>query len=310
MMNKSTSKNGTRSFAFDSSKTLSIVQKESCLIVTANPDKDANNFDSDQDYSVIIRGNQDKLTHDVSVDLSGNVGLLDGNVYEKPIYSILGVLPIISTCYLVVVIDRSTIGSLLGKHQVYRITQVDLIPLNQRSTKPQQANEEQQYIESMKDFLQSGSFYYSLTYDLSHSLERQDGLRTKKPVPVSDGQLLWQHLDERFIWNNHMIEKFMPFMAQFGNWMPPIIQGYAYINNDCFIDGSSRKKFGFALISRRNKRRAGTRYHTRGADNEGNTAAYVETEQILQVPETDTDVICSNSRINSIVMETRYQLTV
>jgi hypothetical protein len=48
------------------------------------------------------------------------------------------------------------------------------------------------------------------------------------------------------------------------------------------------------LISRRNKKRAGTRYHTRGSDKEGNlgvqfslifkgnVAAYVETEQIMQ----------------------------
>jgi hypothetical protein len=44
------------------------------------------------------------------------------------------------------------------------------------------------------------------------------------------------------------------------------------------------KSFAFALISRRNKNRAGTRYHTRGADKEGNVAAFVETEQILVFP--------------------------
>jgi hypothetical protein len=44
----------------------------------------------------------------------------------------------------------------------------------------------------------------------------------------------------------------------------------------------NRQSFNFSLISRRAKKRAGTRYHMRGADEQGNVANYVETEQILQ----------------------------
>eukprot|EP01133_Synstelium_polycarpum_P005652 gene5652-6522_t len=45
-----------------------------------------------------------------------------------------------------------------------------------------------------------------------------------------------------------------------------------------FLEGHS---FEFALISRRSKFRAGTRYNTRGCDTAGNVANYVETEQLL-----------------------------
>lgn len=47
----------------------------------------------------------------------------------------------------------------------------------------------------------------------------------------------------------------------------------------------------YALISRRSRHRAGTRYNVRGIDVEGNVANYVETEQI--VVDQDTSLICS-----------------
>ncbi|KAH6564773.1 hypothetical protein BASA60_010156 [Batrachochytrium salamandrivorans] len=39
----------------------------------------------------------------------------------------------------------------------------------------------------------------------------------------------------------------------------------------------------FAIISRRNQHRVGTRYHSRGIDDRGNVSNFVETEQILEV---------------------------
>lgn len=39
-------------------------------------------------------------------------------------------------------------------------------------------------------------------------------------------------------------------------------------------------EFWFTVISRRSRRRAGTRYLTRGADFKGDVANFVETEQI------------------------------
>jgi hypothetical protein len=39
--------------------------------------------------------------------------------------------------------------------------------------------------------------------------------------------------------------------------------------------------FGFALISRRSRLRAGTRYFSRGIDKDGNVSNFVETEQLI-----------------------------
>lgn len=49
-----------------------------------------------------------------------------------------------------------------------------------------------------------------------------------------------------------------------------------YIGNFCiYISG---KKLDFYLISRRSSKRAGTRYNSRGIDDDGNVSNYVETE--------------------------------
>ena len=46
-------------------------------------------------------------------------------------------------------------------------------------------------------------------------------------------------------------------------------------NFNVYIDG---KKLDFYLLSRRSSRRAGTRYNSRGIDDDGNVSNFVETE--------------------------------
>ena len=49
--------------------------------------------------------------------------------------------------------------------------------------------------------------------------------------------------------------------------------------SDCTIKGRS---FRYTLISRRSCHRAGTRYNIRGIDTDGQTANFIETEQIVE----------------------------
>lgn len=51
-------------------------------------------------------------------------------------------------------------------------------------------------------FTDSDSFYYSETFDLTTSLQRQHGqeYQSNKHLP------LWQQVDPRFFWNSHMLD--------------------------------------------------------------------------------------------------------
>ncbi|XP_014641324.1 PREDICTED: phosphatidylinositide phosphatase SAC2 [Ceratotherium simum simum] len=152
--------------------------------------------------------------------------------------------------------------------------------------------------ELLKMFMDSESFYYSLTYDLTNSVQRQSaGERDPRP--------LWQKVDDRFFWNKYMIQD----LTEIGTpdvdfWIIPIIQGFVQIEelvvnyNESSDDEKSspetppqestcvddiHPRFLVALISRRSRHRAGMRYKRRGVDKNGNVANYVETEQLIHV---------------------------
>ncbi|XP_065779512.1 phosphatidylinositide phosphatase SAC2 isoform X2 [Muntiacus reevesi] len=152
--------------------------------------------------------------------------------------------------------------------------------------------------ELLKMFMDSESFYYSLTYDLTNSVQRQSA-GEKDPRP------LWQKVDDRFFWNKYMIQDLTEIGTRDVNfWIIPIIQGFVQIEelvvnyNESSDDEKSspetppqestcvddiHPRFLVALISRRSRHRAGMRYKRRGVDKNGNVANYVETEQLIHV---------------------------
>ncbi|XP_054238757.1 phosphatidylinositide phosphatase SAC2 [Indicator indicator] len=152
--------------------------------------------------------------------------------------------------------------------------------------------------ELFKMFMDSDSFYYSLTYDLTNSVQRQSACEKTNLA-------LWRKVDDRFFWNKHMIEDLISLNnAEVDFWIIPIIQGFVQIEelvvnySESSDDDKSSPEtppqestciddvhptFLVALISRRSRHRAGMRYKRRGVDKNGNVANYVETEQLIHV---------------------------
>ncbi|XP_051837508.1 phosphatidylinositide phosphatase SAC2 isoform X2 [Antechinus flavipes] len=152
--------------------------------------------------------------------------------------------------------------------------------------------------ELLKMFMDSESFYYSLTYDLTNSVQRQS-ICENKNLP------LWQNVDERFFWNKYMLKDLIEIgTSEVDFWIIPIIQGFVQIEELVvnYNESSDEEKsspdtppqesscvddiyprFLVALISRRSRHRAGMRYKRRGVDKDGNVANFVETEQLIHV---------------------------
>lgn len=112
-----------------------------------------------------------------------------------------------------------------------------------------------------KIFDDTDSFYYSFDCDITNNLQRNES----------------ETRDDRFFWNKHMQTELLKLNDQF--WTLPIIQGFVQVEQ-CVIENEC---FTLALVSRRSRYRAGTRYKRRGIDEEGHCANYVETEQILSL---------------------------
>ncbi|EDW96284.2 phosphatidylinositide phosphatase SAC2 isoform X1 [Drosophila yakuba] len=116
-----------------------------------------------------------------------------------------------------------------------------------------------------KIFDETDSFYFSFDCDITNNLQRHEAKSEESQSQP----------DERFFWNMHMIRDLLNLNDK--TWILPIIQGFMQVEN-CVIGNEC---FTLALVSRRSRHRAGTRYKRRGVDEKGNCANYVETEQIL-----------------------------
>ncbi|GAB0094845.1 phosphatidylinositide phosphatase SAC2 [Sergentomyia squamirostris] len=108
-------------------------------------------------------------------------------------------------------------------------------------------------------FDDSDSFYFCTEADITQCLQHRGS----------------QSNDERFFWNKHMLSDILKLDDKC--WTLPIIQGFVQVEH-CVVE---KECFTLALISRRSRFRAGTRYKRRGIDEQGHCANYVETEQIL-----------------------------
>ena len=138
-----------------------------------------------------------------------------------------------------------------------------------------------------KLFNDSNSFYFCLTGDITNSLQRQ--------VLLDPHSEFWlSNVDDRFFFNKAMVQELIDMNdTRAHHWVTPFIQGFVEMQDCPFYsemenqgilnarDSQLPTYYTVALISRRSRHRAGTRYKRRGVDEEGHVANYVETEQIL-----------------------------
>lgn len=195
----------------------------------------------------------------------------DARFVEK-LVGILGIIRLLSGPYLIVMTKSVVLGSIRG-HDIYRLTGARLLPFNEQSNLTQeQAEDEQQYKRLLHRVIAARSFYFSYSLDLTTSLQKR---YTDQPELRS--QSLWKLADEFFFWNDHLVRDLKTENAE--GWIIPVVRGFIEIQRERM----GETLFDFALVSRQSCKRAGTRYNMRGADEEGNVANFVETEQIIEL---------------------------
>lgn len=191
----------------------------------------------------------------------------------------LGTIRLIAGNYLVLVTKRRRIGTLHSGHSIWKMEDFEMIAYNRNSIStlnPLQRQHNEMYKQLIQQILATPSFYFSNTYDITHSVQR-----LSRSDPNFYKLALIQRADERFLWNRHLLTAFFQQNSvdktQISRFGMPIMHGFIAINNN-FLNG---RMFDWAIVSRRATSRAGTRYYMRGLDDNGDCANYVETEQIL-----------------------------
>ena len=214
----------------------------------------------------------DRVTHEVSL-VAYNQSLIASDSERKVVYAVLGIVNLIAGPYLIIATEVSKVGSLF--HQpVVRIDATEVIPFFKTTlhlTEQQQAFNNQ-YLSMVKTVLSTEYFYFSSSYDITHSVQRLSNF-----PPEFNYQTMFDRADKRFVWNQHLLKDWNA-RSELKKYCVPVIHGFVSIK-EVSINSTT---FQWILISRRNIRRAGTRLFMRGCDNEGNPANYVETEQIVE----------------------------
>jgi hypothetical protein len=174
-------------------------------------------------------------------------------------------------------------GRLKG-HMVYKVIATEFLPLRER---PLHDNDEDIYLTLLKGFIKSSPLYFSYSSDLTNTFQRQ--------AQIDQSQPLWMRADDRFFWNRFIQSDLIDFRTsgsrqQHGqqpaadSYILPVMFGMLEIAPTT-IKGTP---LTLALITRRARHRAGTRYFSRGIDEEGNVSNFNETEQIVIINESGT----------------------
>lgn len=142
----------------------------------------------------------------------------------------------------------------------------------------------------LKKLLSGNSFYYSADFDLTRRLQDRINLSTTIALDSLDGG---------YLWNAFMIQPLVDFRFRLSQTdrealddsriLTSAIRGFAMTipvspSASPFDTGRSGMPSSITLISRLSCRRAGTRFKSRGVDDDGNVANFVETETIFCTP--------------------------
>lgn len=178
--------------------------------------------------------------------------------------------------YVIIITKSQSVGRLKG-HQIYKVISTEFLPLRERQIHDP---DEDTYLNYLKTLLKTGPMYFSYSFDLTNSFQRQ---------AQSDGnEPLWQRADDRFYWNRFVSSSLIDFrigktpgrlssepQPAVDPYILPVMYGMMSITNTS-IKGNG---LTFVLITRRSRHRTGTRYLSRGIDEQGHVSNFNETEQ-------------------------------
>ncbi|CAL8266372.1 unnamed protein product [Merluccius merluccius] len=188
-----------------------------------------------------------KNTYTKMVDAYGILGVLRLNLGDSMLHS------------LVVVTGCSSVGKVQDS-EVFRVTQTDFISL-----KNDPGDEDR--IAEVRKVLNSGHFYFAwsptgVSMDLSLNAHRRT---------------LEDTTDNRFFWNQSLHLHLKHYAVNCDDWLLRLMCGGVEIRTIY----AGHKQAKACIISRLSSERAGTRFNVRGANDDGQVANFVETEQVI-----------------------------
>uniref|UniRef100_A0A8D1LH77 SAC domain-containing protein n=1 Tax=Sus scrofa TaxID=9823 RepID=A0A8D1LH77_PIG len=213
-------------------------------------------------------------------------------------FGVVGFVRFLEGYYIVLITKRRKMAD-IGGHAIYKIEDTNMIYIpndSVRITHPDEAR----YLRIFQNVDLSSNFYFSYSYDLSHSLQynltvlrmplemlKSETTQTRQESfdIFEDEGLITQGRNGvfgicsepymKYVWNGELLDIIKNTVHR--DWLLYIIHGFCG-QSKLLIYG---RPVYVTLIARRSSKFAGTRFLKRGANCEGDVANEVETEQIL-----------------------------
>ncbi|CAG9320891.1 unnamed protein product [Blepharisma stoltei] len=205
--------------------------------------------------------------------------------------AILGLTKFLQGYYLYYITKSQKVAKIRDQ-SIYKIQETKLLKLFPEKQK----SEEKRYMDIFSGLDMAMGFYYSYTYDLTHTLQENISsmMGDDKSLSRSNKRTQSQHhLGEcvnneceheweyypwktMYVWNHDQMISVLSALKD-KTWITPIIHGY--VGYHCL--SMVGRILDLVVIARRSRYFAGTRYLKRGLNEEGKVANDVEEEQIL-----------------------------
>ncbi|XP_057176713.1 synaptojanin-1 isoform X3 [Triplophysa rosa] len=188
-----------------------------------------------------------KTAYTKMLDAYGILGVLRLNLGDSMLHS------------LVVVTGCSSVGKVQDS-EVFRVTGTEFVSLKNDPT-------DEDRIADVRKVLNSGNFYFAwsstgVSLDLSLNAHRRIREDTS---------------DNRFFWNQSLHLHLKHYGVNCDDWLLRLMCGGVEIRTIY----AGHKQAKACVISRLSSERAGTRFNVRGANDDGQVANFVETEQVI-----------------------------
>ncbi|CAM8964738.1 unnamed protein product [Rhodiola kirilowii] len=210
--------------------------------------------------------------HEGNIELLGSETSVANPSKVSTIYGVAGTIRLLAGTYLLVITSREEVGRYIGS-PVFRVMSMEFVSCNESLSlsTSYEKRDEAYFMSLLKTVESTPGLYYSYETDMttidpflqlkcpitSDSLQRR-----VKLANAWHAKPLWKQADPRFVWNRNLLEELIEYKS-------------VQIDiKDCSVI--------ITLVSRRCTRRLGTRMWRRGANLEGATANFIETEQLLE----------------------------
>ena len=248
---------------------------------------------------VLLQFKNNTITKLISINIINNIIKIENpDILEKKVTykvlnakAILGIINIRDLEFVLFVKSSEIIGKMKNEI-IYKISEVDFCEIPNGKVTYYDKEQINQLKEGISKLLKLG-FYYSFGLDLTNSQQNQAkilyNMKNKNNFNIEDkNKRIFMTSYKKYFFNYNLYKRFInnetkePIDYTF---ITPIICGYIGM----FDYSINNKQIQFILITRRSQNFAGTRYNTRGINDDGNVANFCESEQIL----IDGNTLCS-----------------